>query len=147
MNFTIRLLVLPALMLAFVIGCNKNDSRSCELTGKVTYKGQPITGGNMTLFIGDAGYPVAISPDGKYSVNQLPEGEATATFDTEQLNPNKPVYGGKKDGGMSPIPEGAGGGPKGTYVAIPAKYKTKSKSDLKVAVKKGKQEHNFELKD
>lgn len=146
MNFGIRLLVLPVLLLAFVIGCGKGNARSSEVSGKVTYKGQPVTGGNMTFFIGDAGYPVTISPDGTYSVSQLPEGEATVVIDNEQLNPKQPVYGGKTGGGMSPVPEGRGG-PKGTYVALPAKYKNKDKTDLKVPLKTGKQEFNLDLKD
>jgi len=147
MDIRIRLVLLPALILALSIGCAKNANRSAELSGKVTYKGQPVTGGSMTLFVGEGGYPVGISPDGSYSANQLPEGEATATVTTDALSPNKPKYGGgKAGGGMSPPPEGKGG-PTGTYVKIPDKYKFKDKSDLKVTLKAGKQQKDFELKD
>jgi len=143
---TFRLVVLPALLFAFVVGCG-NNPRGAELSGKVTYKGAPVTGGSMTLFIGDAGYPVTIGANGEYAVSQIPEGEAVVVVETESLNPNKPKYGGKGGGGSSPAPEGKGAGPTLTYVKIPDKYKHKDKTDLKATIKRGKQQKDFDLKD
>jgi len=141
-----RFLILPALLL-LTIGCGGSGNRGVSLTGTVKYKGAPVTGGMMTLFFGNVAYPVGIGADGTFSVTQLPEGDAVATVDTESLNPNKPKYGGKMGGGMSPPPAGASTGPQGTYVKIPAKYRDKAKSDLKVTLKAGKQEKTFELTD
>jgi len=153
MSITIRRLVLPALLLVLVIGCGGPSQRSAELSGTVKYQGKPVTGGNMTLFIGDAGYPVTIDANGSFSANQLPPGEAVVTVDTEALNPNKPKYpgsGGGKDrsgGGMGHVPEGKGGASPGTYVKVPPKYHNKDKSDLRVTLKAGKNQKDFELTD
>lgn len=147
MKTTIRLAPLPALLLLFAVGCGGGSSRSAELSGKVLYKNAPVTGGSMTLYIGDAGYPVTINPDGSYSANQLPVGEAVVTIDTEALNTNQPAYGGKQGSGMSPVPEGANPGSVGKYVKIPEKYKSPDKSDLKITLKKGKQEKDLTLTD
>jgi len=126
------------------------------VSGTVKYKGQPVTGGSMTLYVGDAGYPVAIDSNGHFTAYQLPEGEAIVTVDTEPLNPSKPKYPGsgrRKDkdkggsGSSSPAPEGKGGGPAGTYVKIPAKYRTKDKSDLRLTLKAGSNRKDFELTD
>jgi len=137
--------MLPALLI-FAVGCGGNSNRGVSLSGKVMLNGTPVTGGTMTLHIGEAVYPVAISTDGSYSAIQLPEGEAVATVDTEALNPNKPKYGGK-GGGMSPMPEGTGKGPAGAYRKIPTKYRNKATSDLKVTLKSGSQEKTFEMKE
>jgi len=139
-------LFLPALLLVCMIGCSRDPSRSASVTGKVNYKGQPVTGGTMTLYVGEAGYPTGLSPDGAYSLTQIPEGEGTITVNTDALNPNKPKYGGKA-GGMSPMPEYAAEKAKGAYVKIPAKYKNKATSDLKVSLKAGKQQKDFDLTD
>jgi hypothetical protein len=147
-NTRIRLLVLPALALALVLGCGPGSQRSASLSGKVSYKGQPVTGGNMTLFFGNTAYPVGLGADGTYSAIQLPEGDATVTVETETLSPNRPTYGGKggKGGMSSPPPQGSGG-VAGTYVKIPAEYASKDKSDLKVTLKRGKNQKDFELTD
>src|SRR5829696_1964631 len=116
--------LLPGLFLILVCGCSaKKSNRGVDLSGAVSYNGKPVTGGSMTLYVGDGIYPVAISADGTYSATQIPEGEAIVTVDTEALNPNKPKYGdGRPQGGMSPVPEGASQGPTGKYVKLPAKY-------------------------
>jgi len=142
MSTRLRFVLLLPLLLVLMVGCTKDNQRGAELSGKVAYKGQPVTGGNMTLYFAEAGYPVAISPDGTYKATQLPAGDAVATVTTDHLNSNKPKYGGS-----SPVPEGVKQGPTGTYVAVPARYKRKETSDLKVTLKAGKNQYDFEMKD
>jgi len=147
MRASVRFLVLASLILAVVAGCTPKNARDVGLSGKVLYKGAPVTGGNMTLYVGDAAYPVGLNADGTYSVTQLPEGDAVATVDNSSLNPDKPKYGGGKGAAYSPPPSGKNVGPAGKYVKIPPKYKKKETSDLKVTLKNGKMEHDFVLKD
>jgi hypothetical protein len=154
------------------LGCGVKKSAPSEVSGKVTYNGNPVTGGTL-VFHSEAGvYPASITTKGTYQVVDLPEGECIVTIDTEQLNPNKktPAYDGRTAGGgaaakmygkasgpppgtkigkqqKSPAGEGSPVGEAGTYVKIPKAYSDRSKSPLKVTLKRGSQEQNFELKD
>lgn len=146
MRILFRFIVLPAVLIV-AAGCGGGGSKA-TLSGKVLYKGQPVTGGSMILHYANSGYPVTIDPDGSYAVNQLPLGEVTATVDTENLNPKKPTYGGGKGKTTgSPAPAGATQVSGGTYVKVPTKYAKMATSDLKLTIKGGRQEHTFELKD
>jgi hypothetical protein len=148
MNRFVNCLLLFALVVA--AGCGGTpSSRSANLTGKVLYKGQPVTGGSMTLNYAESSYPVAIRADGTFKAAQLPAGEAIVTIDNEFLNPNKPTYGGGKGpgSGLGKIPEGANQSSGGTYVKLPAKYKDKKTSDVKITLKGGNQDITVELKD
>lgn len=143
------LLGLPLCLLLPALGCGKtNPSRGASLTGKVTYKGAPVTGGNVQLYTDEGVYPAVLSPEGTFEIIQVPLGEATLTVETESINPNRkiPTYGGGQEGEMSPPPEGAQTGG-GTYVKIPSRYDKKETSDLKVTLTGGKQTQEFQLKD
>lgn len=158
-----RRCLLPTLSFLFLIslvnGCGPSKSNPVELSGTVTYNGQPVTGGTMIFFAKDGGtYPASIHADGSYIATDFPTGELIVTVDTESLNPAKKqeTYTGKtkmgggpkgKEGKMSPVPEGASQGNAGTYVKIPKVYNDKDKSPLKVTVEAGKQKLNIELKD
>ena len=171
---TRSLLWLPlSLALSLLLGCSSQKSAPSEVTGKVTYNGAPVTGGNMVFYSSNGIYAVAIKPDGTYTAVDLPEGEMVVTVDTEGLNPDKKIpeynaktaasgakamYGGKAatpTGGpgtkmkqeSSPVPEGSPQGTAGTYVKIPKDYADKTKTPLKVTLKAGSQTQDFELKD
>jgi hypothetical protein len=138
--------VLLALVLVLA-GCNPSKTnREASISGKVMYKGAPVTGGTLTIFIGEVTYPVGIGSDGSYNAVQLPAGEAVATVNNDALNPDKPKYGDKM-AKIGPMPKDRAQVPTGTYVKIPAKYKDKKTSDLKVTLVAGKNDHTFELKD
>ena len=151
-----RLLLTLPLLLLLVLGCQKSKTPA-KLSGKVTYNGNPVTGGEMVFYFGEGGAPeVTIRSDGTYSATDLPVGEATVTIDTESINPKGKMapaqYGGVKGAGkekmkMSPMPEAASQSAKGEYVKIPLKYKDKKKSGLTVTLTSGEQTHDFELKD
>jgi len=94
--------------LGLIVGCGSKKTASAEVSGKVTYKGAPVTGG-LLAFHGDAGgYSAAITPDGTYHVVDLPPGEVVVTVDTESINPNvkQETYTGQSSGGA---PGGMGG--------------------------------------
>jgi hypothetical protein len=143
------------LLLVFVIGssgCGTSKTNvPASVSGKVTYKGAPVTGGTVAFNTKDAGsYAAVIHSDGTYSSNQVPEGEFIVTIETESINPNmkKQVYGGKAKGATSPVPEKqAEKKDAGLYVPIPPRYADKTKSGLTATLKSGNQTHNFELTD
>ena len=146
-----RLLLALPLFLILVSGCPKKSGTVGTLSGKVTYKGKEVTGGQMTFFTKEGGaVPATIKPDGTYSVRDLAVGEATVTVDTKNLKPANPaaVRGGGGDHKMQtgPVPPGFSQKPEGEYVEIPPKYADQKKTDLKVTVTGGPQTQDFELK-
>ncbi|HBI43626.1 MAG TPA: hypothetical protein DDY78_12370 [Planctomycetales bacterium] len=149
-------LVLP-LCLVVVYGCEKaNPNAAASVTGKVTYKGQPVTGG-MLMFnpkteAGGVVSPASLNPDGTYSLTEAPSGDFTVTVDTESLNPDKkaqayPGSGGKEMPSSIPANAPKATLPEGKYVKIPKKYSDPKESTLTAKLTSGKQTLNFELAD
>jgi len=147
--------------LVFVVGvlcgCGGSSVAPSRISGRVTYKGAPVPAGGIAFHSEDKGvYPCALSPDGSYSITDVPVGKMVVTIDTEFLNPAKKVkdYGGKGAAGYAErlAAEKAAGiqaGEKssGTYMKIPEKYSTPKTSPLIVTIESGKQTREFELTD
>jgi hypothetical protein len=131
-----------------LVGCGR--SSQATVTGKVTYKGQPLKGGSISL-ISDAGGVVksTIEEDGSYKITKAPLGSAKVTVDTKGLRPvnQKAVKGPYANAKAPPevLPKSAKGGDASHYVAIPPRYADPEKSGLSVEVKKGKNEQNIDL--
>jgi hypothetical protein len=154
-----RLLLLSPLLFILASGCGPTKSASASLSGKVAYKGNPVTGGTVTVFVKDGGaYPIPITPEGTYSGTDLPPGEVTVTIETESAKQKfgmgdyakmkRGGGGGKEKGQMvSPAPEGFQPGAGGQYVKIPRKYSDKEKSGLSLALTRGKNTKDFDLTD
>jgi len=144
-----RLVLLVPVFLVLVSGCQKgNPNALAKLSGKVTYKGAPVTGGNLMLTAkkGGAINSIIISPDGTYSLTDLPEGEMTVTIETESIKESgAEEYGGKKMP-TSPQPKGANI-VKGKYVKIPDKYNNINTSGLSVTLTAGDNTKDFDLTD
>jgi hypothetical protein len=146
------------LFLAAVSGC----SNTAGVSGKVTYKGQPVPAGTVIFNAPEGGiFTFHLLADGTYSGTELPPGEYVVTVDTEYLNPqaHKQVAYGKDSAAGNPadeymkkmkeagkIPEDAGSN-KETYVKIPAKYADKKSSPLKETLTTGRNQKDFELTD
>jgi len=166
--------VLGTLTLGMTLGCSSKKSAPAVVSGKVTYKGEPVTGGTLVFFTEQGVYPVAVSAEGTFTHSDLPEGACTVTIDTEELNPNRKVQaydqksnatsggpggakykskpapsasGAKGKQETSPAGEGSPQGERGQYKKIPPQYADKDKSPLKVTLKAGSQELNFDLTD
>jgi hypothetical protein len=153
------------LFLALALGCGKGGRNHSQVTGKVTYKGQPVTGGSIAFHRqgeeSSGVYSFNLNSEGVYSGTDLPAEEMVVTIDTEALRPGQvqPRYGppgSKVGGGEDPVrkkmkemgaPVGAAPGSEGTYVAIPKKYADKTTSPLKKTLTSGKNEFNFDLTD
>jgi hypothetical protein len=162
MIFTSRVLCSISLLLA-VIGCSNSKTPS-GVSGKVTYKGEPVSAGTITFHrTGEnqgGAYPFNLKSDGTYEGSGMPAEEMIVTIDTESANPDKPKQTYSQSGqGGSPsneyekmmrekVPEAAAAAKTdGKYVKIPPQYADKAKSPLKVTLSKGKNPLNFDLKD
>ena len=156
--YKVRLGLFAALALVLAAGC-RTSLTPAKVTGKVTYKGEPVKGGEIAFHSDQGTYRSSIGQDGSYDISDLPVGEMTVTVDTEFLNPDKKqqIPGGAR--GMASMNErlkaerAAGRGPASRedqlarYTKIPVKYSNPASTDLKTKLEKGKQTRDFELKD
>jgi hypothetical protein len=162
---------IPAVLAAGVIvvfawgfaGCGSNAPGSAaSISGKVLYKGQPLTGGDIALHPkapGGVPYSCKINADGSFS-GTLPAGTLGEVIVTVQTRPpqTRPVqtragakedmrekmlkeFGGKikkdkehKEGPPPPAP-------------VPAKYTQKATSPLTWTITEGSNTKNFDLTD
>lgn len=140
-----RGLIVPVLIgLLGVAGCGPGVA---TVTGKVSYKGTPLKGGNIT-FVSTEGKPTIsdkISESGTYTLRDVPTGTVTICVETESLKTaaRAPVYSAPP--GMTnpnaPPPNQAN-----RYVPIPTKYADTATSGLSYKVV-GSQTHDIELTD
>jgi hypothetical protein len=137
------LLLAGGLML---VGCGR--SSQATLTGKVTYKGQPLKGGSIALISETGGVERAtIAEDGSYKITKVPAGSAKVTVDTKALRPaaTKAKQGVYAKAPPEAKPQSLKGGDADRYVAIPDRYADPDKSGIRVQVKNGKNEQNIDL--
>jgi hypothetical protein len=157
-----RIVLSGPLFLVLVLGCSRS-STPAKVSGKVTYKGEVVSGGLITFHNENGGiYSYNLKfEDGTYSGADLPLGEMVVTIDTEALNPEgrqkREYKGGKDKMGADPneykakmqkmgkVPEGPVA--VGKYVKLPAKYNDPKKSPLKVTLVKGQNKNDFDLAD
>lgn len=90
-----------ASLLVLAAGCGGGDKKS-NISGVITYKNAPVTGGNINLSNETGGsYSSPIQIDGNYSITDIPPGTYTVTVETETVNPDRKTatYGnGQKAG-------------------------------------------------
>jgi hypothetical protein len=135
-----RLPIAGVMLLA--LGCGSSTPEG-EVTGVVTYRGQPVPGGVIT-FISDRGIPATayIDPTGHYRV-KAPVGVAKVTVNNLMLRKGKAAGGPR----LKP-PEGATPAapvPEGTYKPIPEKYLSADQSGLAWTVRPGTQTYDVPL--
>ncbi len=126
------------------------------VSGKVTFKGQPLPGGTIS-FVPEKGGAVTadIQEDGSFTAPNVPTGPAKITVETMSVRPQ--AESGVKP--MTPPPDAIPPGidPKNLppamraktqekkFVPIPEGYGDPEKSELTYTVKSGKQVHNVDL--
>jgi hypothetical protein len=134
-----------------------------HVTGKVTYKGQPVPAGWVQFRPADPArnsVTVELKEDGTFAAD-LPAGDVTVTIDNREWEP-------RAAGAIPSIPAGIplsaearaqiaaapkreadpkAGGRGGKYVPLPEKYFDGATSGLKFTVKGGNQTENLELTD
>jgi hypothetical protein len=148
-------------------GCGKSGSSGSSVTGSVTYKGSPVTGGNMLFHGKDKTYGASLGADGKYTCTAVPPGDYVVTIDNKHLEKaggGDPEAMMKKMAGGKDLPAdfaksfekmkaekakaniGAGEAA-AKYVPIPEKYAKAETSGLKVTVGSGNNQKDFPLTD
>lgn len=156
--------------LAFAAGCGTNNSGS-SLSGKVTYKGEPVTGGFIKLYsdtapaVGGADNTlrIMIKPDGTVVATNVPAGTMRVAIETESakgaggpaIDPRTGLPAGMPAGMKPPadydpskFSSQAGQAANQTkYVAIPPKYADPKASGLTWDVKEGANKKDFDLTD
>lgn len=167
--FSVRAFAGLALALLFPVltGCSPGTGK---VSGKVTYKGQPVPGGLVTFRPIDGrqnSVTAELDAEGRYSA-VLPAGEVLVSIDNRELEPRPIIAGGVPSGlplspevraklsGKAAPPAAPEGGqqtgeevrrPSGRYVPIPEKYYMAETSGLKFTVKGSDQPYDIELTD
>jgi hypothetical protein len=160
-----RVLLLLPLLLLLASGCSHSRTPS-KVSGKVTYKGQPVPGGTVSFHRQGEDksgvYTFVLSSEGTYTGTDLPAEEMLVTIETESVNPKQATstYGPAGQGGKGGMSADdmrkkmmeRGAVPKtaeksGQYVEIPKKYGDKTSSPLKKTLTSGTNEFNFDLTD
>lgn len=115
------------------------------LSGKVTYRGTPVTGGTMTLLTaGEKSFKGYLRRDGTFKIFYLTPGEMKVAIETESIKDalskfdelSKSHAPGRDIGIRENVP---------VYVMIPAKYGNPETSGLKVTINKGENTADFNL--
>lgn len=133
---------LSIVAIAMVLGCG---SPTAVVTGKVTYKGTPVTSG-VVVFIDDAGratLPANVRSDGTFDINRASLGRARVSFDNlappplPKAKPGSPLAEDAEFKQMAAAVE--------NYTATPSKYKDPTKSGIVFDLKPGRNECNIDL--
>lgn len=143
----VLLLTLP------VLACSPGSATS-ELTGKVTYKGSPLTMGEVFLKAEDGReFCNTINPDGTYSIKNVPRGTLKVRIhciDEKAYNDYNTALTGRS--GTEPRGPDGQVRPKGSkileavdFAKIPKKYADYETSGLTVEVKDSKASKDFPL--
>jgi hypothetical protein len=150
------LLVLPLLGPS---GCTAGKPGLGTVTGRVTYRGQPVTGGSITFVAapaaaGEGRYTFGVDAHGSYFASQLPVGVFHIAIETESaknrgnpadmLKKMRPPPGVQVPAVLTPSPEAAANMPR--YMKLPARYAKAETSGLSLTVAEGRQRMDFDLK-
>jgi hypothetical protein len=128
------------LVVLAVAGCGRSTG---HVTGKVTYKGQPLPSGTVLFHgpDGPTGHSV-IGPDGRYEVRDVPVGACKITVQSHSHVPHGMFRGALRDPDFKmprEVPREL------RYVPIPKKYEDPAHSGLAHTVKAGKQTYDLAL--
>ena len=134
-----RAVLVPVLLcLLPLCGCSKPTVGT--VTGKVTYKNQPVPSGTVTFFgQGDRVESAEIQEDGTYTITKAPVG--TVKIGVITLQPWAPPT---KSQMPDQVPETSA--VKKPFVKVPDDYRNPETSGLTYIVQPGPQTYNLELK-
>ncbi|HEV3446069.1 MAG TPA: hypothetical protein VG099_15615 [Gemmataceae bacterium] len=153
-----RFAALLALLALFaLVGCGGSGAQG-KLTGKVLYKGKPVTGGSVIFRPSSASentVTARIDPTGNYTAT-VPAGVVKIAVDNRELQPpeatakKEPRPNLPKVGNVpadTPDPRVKPQKPAGTYIKLPDKYHDVASSGLSYTVKSGAQNYDINLEE
>lgn len=132
--------VVLGLLVSMAIGCGQGGSnvgpkQDASISGKVTYKGKPVTDAIISFESPDRGAYGTPFKDGTYSVPKMASGEFTVTVNPVAAPPKmEPTADGK-------IPEAA------KREDVPQKYRGAATSGTKTTVKAGSNKFDLDMVD
>jgi hypothetical protein len=133
--------VLLAVALPLAAGCG---SKKGDVSGKITYKGQPLPYGSIQFLSPAGAFVGEIGSDGIYSVAGVPSGTSKISItcqDPKYADFMKALSAASRDPKL-PKPKG---NPE-DFNKIPTKYTDFDTSGLTYEVKSGTQTHDIDLK-
>ena len=148
-----RRIVAVSLVALVLAGCGPKGKKSGVLTGKITYKGQPVNGAALMLYPLSGGdtavMTVPVSQEGEFRISDVAPGEykvvVQGTAGSQQANvspamlknmpPEKAAEMKEKLSHMSTPPT----------IKFPDKYKDPKKTDLRVTVTDKTESKDLEL--
>jgi len=141
--------------LLLLAGCGGGKG---EITGEVTFKGEPVSLGRITFSseVGKHQVASAYIIRGKYTIKDFPAGPVKIGIESfepprqEQLDQARkgpsPAEGMKSYRKVPPELEELANGPPLKHVPIPSSYANPDKSGLEYTVESGSQTHDLDLK-
>jgi hypothetical protein len=142
---SIRLLLIVAFTLA-PLGCGAGKA---SLSGKVLFKGRPVTQGSVSVYSETGAFASAdIQPDGSYSIPECPTGKlkiAVSSPDPQEIAAQAATA--KASGRLAPnAPEPpAPKAPATSWFSLDPRYANPDDSGLTVDVSAGDNEHDIIL--
>jgi hypothetical protein len=142
------------LLILLAAGCGASQG---DVSGKVKFKGVPLTEGTVMFYVNEKMYKGEIQPDGSYQIDHIPTGPAKIAVyvrqQTKVVVPNNPkvkvnvpndipAEARKAYEGLRGSKQEAKGPPP---VAIPDRYIDQNKSGLTHEVKAGAQMKDLDL--
>jgi hypothetical protein len=124
-------------------GCGKSVG---DVSGKVTYRNQPVGNGTVTILASDRlTYHGAIDPDGSFAIKRVPVGPGKVAITSQDPSTGALKKAGSGANARAQLHERSG---VGVRSPIPLKYSDFEKSGLSIAVQKGpNNQADFPLKD
>jgi hypothetical protein len=146
---------LRGLLVLTVAGCAPGQG---DISGKVKFKGDPVTRGTVMFYAADRMYQGDIRTDGSYQIERVPVGKVKIALYVPP--PSKPLFPDSPNFKFS-VPDNAPAAVREGYlrakgkkgkdrstekdIDLPEKYKDAQKSGLEYDVKPGPQTKNLDL--
>jgi hypothetical protein len=149
-----RRVIAVGLGLLVLAGCSGSKGGNATLSGKVSYKDQPVNGASLLLYASGAAAdaePLAIpvGQDGTFQAADVPPGDYKVVVRASEMPPglaDRMMKGGGGDAETQDKMKKMREGMKAT-IAYPKKYKDRTTSPLTLTLKKGDPPHDFVLTD
>jgi hypothetical protein len=145
--------------LVLIVSCKPNDpvyhpgggSGEVSLSGKITYKGEPLPGGVLTMHAKDdpkKTVPASLTRQGTYQFTSALEGDVVFTLETESIKGQDvgQIFSKGAKGKDNPGPQHDGMNLMPKYVKIDKKYENIKTSGMAATLTKGANTKDFELK-